>query len=119
MQPVKCHGAHSTTPSRQTWQTCIDDLASDSTVRACSFLRSSSALYNGSVIGLPVSNFIALLHYRRDVLANAGIGPPNTWQELIQAAKLINGTDMNGGERAHWQPRLFLLRQHSAGHSRL
>ncbi len=67
-------------------------------LHGCRFMRSSSALFNGSIIGLPVSGHLPQMYYRRDVLARAGLAPPDTWQELLAAARLLNGTDMNGGQ---------------------
>ncbi len=62
-------------------------------------LRSSSALWNGSIVGTPLSSFLNTLYYRRDALALAGVeAPPSTWQELVQVARLLNGTDWDKGE---------------------
>ncbi len=60
-------------------------------------LRSSSALFNGSVIGLPVSSQVRFMQFRRDALERAGLAPPNTWQELLDVARALNGTDFNNG----------------------
>ncbi len=70
-------------------------------------MRSSSALFNGSIIGLPVSGQLPQMYYRRDVLARAGLAPPDTWQELLTAARLLNGTDMNGGQLLASRSALF------------
>ncbi len=46
-----------------------------------------------------MTSYFSHLLWRRDVLARAGLQPPNTWQELIEVAKALNGTDMDGGEK--------------------
>lgn len=50
---------------------------------ARSFLRVSGSTFNGSVVGLPVANVMRHLLYRRDVLAKAGLSPPNTWRVSV------------------------------------
>ncbi len=65
-----------------------------------SFLRQSSAVFNGSLLGIPQVAAFKHLLYRRDVLARAGLAPPNTWHELVEVARRLNGTDMDGGADA-------------------
>lgn len=49
-----------------------------------SFLTSNS--YNGQLYGVPVEADLSLLWYRRDWLQAEGLCPPETWQELHEAA---------------------------------
>lgn len=36
------------------------------------------------------------MYYRRDVLLAAGVPPPVTWDDFLEVAAFVNGTDMNG-----------------------
>lgn len=40
--------------------------------------------------GVPVSAWIGGIWYRKDVLANAGLGEPKNWQDLLTAARTLN-----------------------------
>lgn len=33
---------------------------------------------------------------RRDVFKERGLSPPNTWEEMVELAKQLNGTDFSG-----------------------
>ncbi len=66
------------------------------------FLRTSSAVYNGTVVGLPLGANVALMHWRRDVFANASLAPPRTWREVIEVARALNSTDFNNGAQWLW-----------------
>jgi ABC-type glycerol-3-phosphate transport system substrate-binding protein len=39
---------------------------------------------------------VPVLHYRKDVFQAAGLDPPETWEELIHAARAIHSPDMAG-----------------------
>ncbi len=36
------------------------------------------------------------MYYRRDVLAQHGLDVPATWDEFLDVARIVNGTDMKG-----------------------
>jgi multiple sugar transport system substrate-binding protein len=54
-------------------------------------------MLNGELIGLPVRGHVQLMFYRKDLLEAAGVTPPQTWEEMVTAAKAIQGsTDAAG-----------------------
>ena len=46
-------------------------------------------MLNGELVGLPVRGHVQLLFYRTDLLAAAGVTPPQTWDELVTVAKAV------------------------------
>ena len=46
-------------------------------------------MLNGELIGLPVRGHVQLMFYRKDLLDAAGVTPPQTWEEMVTAAKAI------------------------------
>lgn len=52
--------------------------------------------YKGSVYAIPWFNNAGVLFYRTDLLENAGIKPPQTFDELIAAAQKLQGPNMAG-----------------------
>lgn len=46
-------------------------------------------MLNGELIGLPVRGHVQLMFYRTDILEDAGVTPPQTWEEMVTAAKAI------------------------------
>lgn len=53
------------------------------------FWRNTSAVYNGSVTGLPLDGDSLLLYYRRDLLQGLGLPVPDTWQQLADVAEAV------------------------------
>ncbi|CTQ49482.1 ABC transporter substrate-binding protein [Jannaschia donghaensis] len=54
-------------------------------------------MVDGELIGLPVRGHVQLLFYRADLLEAAGVEPPQTWEEMVTAAKAIqDSTDAAG-----------------------
>ena len=53
---------------------------------------------NGSnYLGFPIRGHVQLLFYRKDVFARLGIKPPETWEQMVEAGKVIQSkTDMAG-----------------------
>jgi multiple sugar transport system substrate-binding protein len=52
---------------------------------------------NGELVGLPVRGHVQLLFYRKDLLEAAGVDVPQTWGEMVTAAKAIqDATDASG-----------------------
>ncbi len=51
--------------------------------------------YNDKLYGLPDSQSFLLMFYRTDILENIGVEVPNTWDELKQAATIIQRNNMN------------------------
>ena len=56
----------------------------------------AASTYDGKVYGLqPITNTIALF-YNKDILAQAGVQPPKTWDELKDAAKKLTSGNRYG-----------------------
>lgn len=54
-------------------------------------------MLNGELIGLPVRGHVQLMFFRTDLLAEAGVEPPQTWEDMVTAAKAIQeSTDASG-----------------------
>lgn len=54
-------------------------------------------MLNGELVGLPVRGHVQLLFYRKDLLDAAGVTPPETWEDMVTAAKAIqDGSDVSG-----------------------
>lgn len=54
-------------------------------------------MIDGELVGLPVRGHVQLLFYRTDLLEAAGVTPPQTWEEMVTAAKAIQeATDAAG-----------------------
>ena len=48
-------------------------------------------------MGLPIRGHVQLLFYRKDVFSQLGLQPPQTWDQMVEAAKVIQSkTDMAG-----------------------
>ncbi|TCN39377.1 carbohydrate ABC transporter substrate-binding protein (CUT1 family) [Shinella granuli] len=67
----------------------------------------------GKVFGLPIRGHPQMLFYRKDLLAEAGVEPPATWEDLVTAAKAVqdksgvSGLAMYYG-KGNGQQNLFL-----------
>ncbi|KAG1660668.1 hypothetical protein FOA52_006829 [Chlamydomonas sp. UWO 241] len=59
------------------------------------YVREISSTYGGATVGVPISGRPLLLMYRRDVLAAANLTAPNTWEDMVLAAQILNSTDCN------------------------
>ncbi|MFV2065057.1 MAG: ABC transporter substrate-binding protein, partial [Chloroflexota bacterium] len=60
------------------------------------FFRDFSATYEGNIYTIPLDGDFHMAYYRTDVLADAGLEPPKTWEEYLAIAEAVNGQDMNG-----------------------
>lgn len=52
--------------------------------------------YDGQVWAVPLWGMVQNLWYRKDVFANAGLKPPETWDELLADAKALTKDGMYG-----------------------
>ena len=66
----------------------VDDIAP--------FFRDFSQQYQGRTYMLTLDGDFHMMYYRTDVLEEAGIEPPKTWDDYLAAAKALHGKDMNG-----------------------
>jgi multiple sugar transport system substrate-binding protein len=72
------------------------------------FLRPAvdTAEYNGHLWAVPYYSNAEVLYYRKDVLAKAGLAPPQTWAQLEEDAKTIaprNGMQGYAGQLAPYE----------------
>lgn len=66
------------------------------------FFRDFSATFEGSAYTIPLDGDFHMVYYRSDVLAEAGLAPPRTWDEYLAVAGAVHGTDMNGDGEADY-----------------
>lgn len=60
------------------------------------FLPGRLLIYNDKVYSINQAAATPVLHYRTDVLENAGIEPPTTYEELMAAARALHSDEMAG-----------------------
>ncbi|SMP65284.1 sugar ABC transporter substrate-binding protein [Anoxynatronum buryatiense] len=56
----------------------------------------NSCTYNGDIFGLPMGVHNLALFYNQDMLENANLQPPETWDELLLAAEKLTTEDVAG-----------------------
>ncbi|KAG2444128.1 hypothetical protein HYH02_009068 [Chlamydomonas schloesseri] len=54
-----------------------------------------SVALRDQVVGIPLDGSQLLLYVRSDMLAAGGLPVPDTWEQLLQVASLLNGTDIS------------------------
>lgn len=60
------------------------------------FFRDFSATYNGRIYTIPLDGDFHMVYYRTDLLKEAGLQPPETWDDYLKIAKTFYGKDLNG-----------------------
>jgi len=60
------------------------------------FFRDFSATYNGRIYTIPLDGDFQMVYYRSDLLNEAGLEPPTTWDDYLAIAKAFHGQDLNG-----------------------
>jgi multiple sugar transport system substrate-binding protein len=60
------------------------------------FFRDFSEKYNGKVYMITLDGDFHMMYYRKDVLEEAGLSVPKTWDEYLEVAKATHGKDMDG-----------------------
>jgi multiple sugar transport system substrate-binding protein len=60
------------------------------------FFRDFSASYQGRIYTIPLDGDFHMGYYRTDLLGEAGLEPPKTWDEYIEIAQTFQGQDLNG-----------------------
>jgi multiple sugar transport system substrate-binding protein len=60
------------------------------------FFRDFSATYDGRVYTIPFDGDFQMVYYRTDLLTEAGLAPPNTWEDYLAIAETFHGNDLNG-----------------------
>ncbi len=60
------------------------------------FFRNFSATYNGRIYLIPLDGDFHMIYYRTDLFQQAGLKPPETWDDYLKDAAYFNGKDLNG-----------------------
>jgi multiple sugar transport system substrate-binding protein len=60
------------------------------------FFRNFSAMYNGRIYTIPLDGDFHMVYYRTDLLEQAGMQPPATWEDYLKIAEFFHGKDLNG-----------------------
>src|SRR5438552_2127134 len=60
------------------------------------FFRNFSAVYAGRNYTVPVDGDFQMVYYRTDLLAQAGLRPPETWDDYLKIAAALDKKDLNG-----------------------
>ncbi|WP_333276562.1 extracellular solute-binding protein [Microcoleus sp. N9_B1] len=58
--------------------------------------RDFSANYKGRTYTIPLDGDFHMVYYRTDLLKQAGLKPPETWDDYLAVAKQFHGKDLNG-----------------------
>jgi multiple sugar transport system substrate-binding protein len=66
------------------------------------FFRDFSATYNGKVYTIPLDGDFQMVYYRSDLLEQAGMAAPKTWEDYIAIAKAFHGKDLDGDGNADY-----------------
>ncbi len=66
------------------------------------FFRDFSASYKGDVYTIPLDGDFQMAYYRTDLLKEAGLEPPKTWDDYLAIAEQFNGKDLNGDGKADY-----------------
>jgi multiple sugar transport system substrate-binding protein len=66
------------------------------------FFRDFSATYNGRIYTIPLDGDFQMVYYRSDLLDEAGLEPPTTWDDYLAIAETFHGQDLNGDGAADY-----------------
>jgi multiple sugar transport system substrate-binding protein len=61
------------------------------------FFRDFSSTYKGRNYTIPLDGDFLVAYYRTDLLAQAGLKPPETWDDYLNIAKTFQGKDLGFG----------------------
>jgi len=53
--------------------------------------------YRGGIFGMPQTQIFGVMYYRTDILAEVGLSPPNTWDEVIAAFPVLQNKNLSIG----------------------
>ncbi len=60
------------------------------------FFREFSSQYKGRIYTIPLDGDFEMVYYRRSALEEAGLEPPQTWDDYLAIAEALHGKDLNG-----------------------
>jgi multiple sugar transport system substrate-binding protein len=66
------------------------------------FFRDFSASYKGDIYTIPLDGDFQMAYYRTDLLKEAGLEPPKTWDDYLKIAQTFHGKDLNGDGKADY-----------------
>jgi|YNPMSStandDraft_1061717.scaffolds.fasta_scaffold23221_2 multiple sugar transport system substrate-binding protein len=87
----------------QGWISPVDDLVAETDPDYLMLedfhpaILSEQCMWEEKLYGLPFINAIHTLYYRTDIFDKHGLKPPETWEELREAAKLITEAESKNG----------------------
>ena len=62
------------------------------------FFRNFNATYDGTIYAVPLDGDFQMVYYRQDLLENAKLSPPQTWDDYLAIAEQFHGRDLNGDD---------------------
>ena len=74
------------------------------------YFREFGQKVGGKTKLLMVDGDFQMVYYRTDVLSDAGLEPPKTWEDYLEVASKIHGKDMNGDGEADYGSCIFKKR---------
>ena len=80
----------------------IDDIAP--------YFREFNQKIDGKTYLITIDGDFQMVYYRKDVLDELGLEPPQTWDEYLEVAAAANGKDMNGDGAADFGSCMFKKR---------
>lgn len=75
------------------WLTELDDRVSQAELAQFSEVDIAGSRYDGKLYRLPMRSDAGVLYYRKDLLEQAGLQPPETFEDLINASKKLQESD--------------------------
>ena len=79
------------------WLVPLDDLLTDDDLEGLLPEAVAAGRYRGRLYRVPVRTDVGLLYYRRDLLEAAGLAPPRTFSELLDAARALQSPPQTWG----------------------
>lgn len=79
------------------------------------FFQKYGGTYDSKIYGIPVDGDYYMLYYRSDLLEEAGLEPPSTWDEYLAIAAQFHGQDLNGDGTPDYGSCLPKQENHVAG----
>ena len=74
------------------------------------FFRDFSASFKGHIYTIPLDGDFQMVYYRTDLLQQAGLKPPETWDDYISIAQHFQGKDLNGDGKPDYGSCLAMKR---------
>jgi multiple sugar transport system substrate-binding protein len=66
------------------------------------FFRDFSTSYGDQIYAIPLDGDFQMVYYRTDLLDQAGLEAPKTWQDYLEVAKVFHDKDLNGDGEADY-----------------